>query len=201
VTSTETTRPDLAPAASAVAAVVAGVRDDQLTGPTPCPTMTVAALLDHLHGLTWAFTAAAEKSADAVSSAPQADASALVPAWREEIPARLARLAQAWAKPDAWTGMTAAGGLELPGEIAGTVALDEIVLHGWDLAVATGQDFRPDDGAVQAVYGFTSAMSAPGQEAGREGLFGPVVDVPQDAPTFERALGYAGRDPRWTPRP
>lgn len=199
MTSTETARPDLAPAASAVAAVVAGVRDDQLTGPTPCPDMTVAALLDHLHGLARAFIAAAEKSPEAAGSAPQADAAALVPAWREEIPARLAALARAWADPAAWSGMTAAGGLELPGEFAGTVALDEIVLHGWDLATATGQPFSPDDAAVEVVYGFTAAMSAPGQEAGREGLFGPVVEVPQDAPAFERALGYAGRDPRWTP--
>lgn len=199
MTSTETARPDLTPAASAVAAVVGGVRDDQLTGPTPCPDMTVAALLDHLHGLAWAFTAAAEKSPEAHGSAPQASADSLVPAWREEIPARLDALAAAWSRPDAWAGMTAAGGLELPGEIAGTVALDEIVLHGWDLAVATGQPFRPDDAAVEAVYGFTAAMSAPGQEAGREGLFGPVVEVPEDAPTFERALGFAGRDPRWTP--
>ncbi|MDQ4118078.1 MAG: TIGR03086 family metal-binding protein [Actinomycetota bacterium] len=199
MTSTDTTRPDLAPAASAVAAVVAGIRDDQLAAPTPCPDMTVAALLDHLHGLAWAFTVAAEKSPDSATSAAQADADALVPAWREEIPARLDALARAWAEPDAWTGMTAAGGVELPGEVAGTVALDEIVLHGWDLAVATGQTFRPDDASVEVVYGFTAAMSAPGQEAGREGLFGPVVPVPEDAPAFERALGFAGRDPRWTP--
>ncbi|TCK22639.1 TIGR03086 family metal-binding protein [Pseudonocardia endophytica] len=199
MTSTENARPDFAPTASAVAAVVAGVRDEQLTGPTPCPDMTVAALLHHLHGLTWAFTAAAEKSPEAGGTAPQADAAALPAAWRDEIPARLDTLAMAWADPEAWTGMTAAGGLDLPGEIAGTIALDEIVLHGWDLAVATGQTFSPDDDAVEAVHGFTAAMSAPGQEAGREGLFGPVVEVAADASRFHRALGFAGRDPHWTP--
>lgn len=95
--------------------------------------------------------------------------------------------------------MTAAGGVTLPGDAAGVVALDELVLHGWDLAVATGQAFDPGEDAVAAVLGFTESMSAPGDEESRQGLFGPVVAVPQDAPAFERALGFSGRDPRWHP--
>ena len=56
------TTPDQSAQAAEVARVVAGVRDEQLTGPTPCADMSVAALLDHLDGLTVAFRAAAEKS-------------------------------------------------------------------------------------------------------------------------------------------
>ena len=36
-------------------------------------------------------------------------------------------------------GTTKAGGLELPGEVAGLVALDELVIHGWDVARSSGQ--------------------------------------------------------------
>jgi hypothetical protein len=42
-------------------------------------------------------------------------------------------------------------------------------------------------------------MSVPGEEASREGLFGPVVDVRDDAPRLDRVLGLSGRDPSWTP--
>jgi hypothetical protein len=38
--------------------------------------------------------------------------------------------------------MTPVGGVTLPGEIAGQVALDEIVLHAWDLARGTGRRHR-----------------------------------------------------------
>jgi uncharacterized protein (TIGR03086 family) len=95
--------------------------------------------------------------------------------------------------------VTEAGGVTMPAETTGAVALDELVLHGWDLARATGQPFACDPASTAAVLAFTSAMAQPEQAATREGLFGPVVEVPEDAPTFDRALGLAGRDPAWTP--
>lgn len=81
----------------------------------------------------------------------------------------------------------------------GSVVVDELVLHGWDLARGTGQPLEVDPQSTQAVFEFTAAMSAPGEETGREGLFGPVIEVPDDAPLFERALGFSGRDPGWAP--
>jgi uncharacterized protein (TIGR03086 family) len=97
--------------------------------------------------------------------------------------------------------MTKAGGVRMPAEQMGVVALDELVMHGWDLARATGQSFTCDAAGADAVLVFTRAAAQPGQEAGREGLFGPAVDVPEDAPALDRALGFAGRDPAWTPQP
>ena len=73
--------------------------------------------------------------------------------------------------------MTEAGGVTLPGEVAGVVALDEVVLHGWDLARATGQEFRCDPASAEAVLGFTERSAQPDQAAMRTGLFGPVVPV------------------------
>jgi uncharacterized protein (TIGR03086 family) len=147
-----------------------------------------------------AFTAAAEKDASGPTGAPPPpDASNLRSDWRTAIPSALDRLAEAWKQPDAWDGMTKVGGMEMPGEAAGIVALDEVVLHGWDLARATDQPFRADPALLDALSGFLAHMAEPGMEPAREGLFGPVVAVPADAPALDRALGLAGRDPEWTP--
>jgi uncharacterized protein (TIGR03086 family) len=95
--------------------------------------------------------------------------------------------------------MTRAGGFELPGEFAGIVALDELVIHGWDVARASGQPYDCDPGSVEAVMGFVTQFSGPGQEEAREGMFGPVVPVPDDAPLLDRVIGLTGRDPAWSP--
>ena len=89
----------------------------------------------------------------------------------------------------------------MPAEQLGVVALDEVVMHGWDLARATGQQFSCDPASTAAVLAFTSASARPENLHRREGMFGPVVEVPPDAPALDRALGFAGRDPAWTPVP
>ncbi|UYM03583.1 TIGR03086 family metal-binding protein [Solicola gregarius] len=185
---------DLAPAARRVADVAAGIRDDQLDGPTPCPDYSVSVLLTHVLGLATAFRDAAHKVGQ--SMPPQAAlADGLDPDWRTKLPVRLDELVTAWRAPDAWTGMTEAGGVSLPGDIAGIVATDELVIHGWDLARATGQQYDCDPETTQVIFGFTQQSA----EAGSEGVFGPPVEVPENAPLFDRALGYAGRDPAWRP--
>jgi uncharacterized protein (TIGR03086 family) len=104
-------------------------------------------------------------------------------------------MAEAWSDPDAWTGMTAAGGVALPAEVAGVVALDELVIHGWDLAKATGRPAGYDGPGLEAVHGMVQHFRA----EGAEGLFGPLVPIPDDAPLLDRILGLAGRDPGWEP--
>ncbi|HYV59156.1 MAG TPA: TIGR03086 family metal-binding protein [Acidimicrobiia bacterium] len=192
---------DLTPAAQRLADLVRGIPDDVLDAPTPCPDYTVGDLVEHVGGTALAFTGAAAKDMGGVTAhGPSGDASLLDDDWRTRIPPDLIGLGEAWRDPDAWTGMTRAGGIELPGEVAGLVALDELVMHGWDLARATGQDYECDPASLEAVHGFVAQFSGPGQEAAREGLFGPVVEVPDDAPLLDRVVGLAGRDPGWTTR-
>ena len=129
---------DLEPATRVLARIVEGVNDDQLTAPTPCPGATVGDLLGHVDGLSMAFTAAARKERlEGATGRSSADASPLGDDWRTRIPRRLAGLAAAWRDESAWTGMTHAGGVDLPAEVAGVVALDEVIVHGWDIAATS----------------------------------------------------------------
>ena len=90
--------------------------------------------------------------------------------------------------------MTRAGGVELPAEIMGLVALSELVLHGWDIARAMGIPFDISDDILQVVF---DLHYPPQPQEERDGMFGPVVEVPDDAPLVDRLAGLTGRDPRW----
>src|ERR671919_1773658 len=140
---------DLEPAAARVARVFAEVDDDQLGTPTPCGTSSVGDVIDHIATMATAFTGKARKDIYGPAgsgSPPPPSAANLGEGWREQVAQRLQTLAAAWAEPSAWEGMTNAGGLDLPADVAGLVVLDELIIHGWDVAVATGVDYQvPED--------------------------------------------------------
>ncbi|MDU0253245.1 TIGR03086 family metal-binding protein [Streptomyces sp. PU10] len=194
---TTTATLDLGPQTRILARLADGVREDRLADPTPCPDLAVRNLLGHLTGLAVAFRDAARKDlGPTTDTSPEASVPDVGPGWREELAKVLGELADAWREPDAWTGMTRAGGIDLPGAVAGAVVADELVIHGWDLARATGQEYTPDPAALRAAYGLLAAAA---DESDRDqGMFGPVVAVPADAPLLERAVGLSGRDPGWT---
>jgi len=171
-----------------------GITDDQLDAPTPCEKYRLGDLVEHIGGLAAAFTAAAAKDLGPFTSqAPSGDAARLGDDWRTRIPRQLAALAQAWREPAAWEGMTQVGGIELPAGIAGIVGLGEVVIHGWDVARATGQPYDADQQTLDACLQYVSMMAS--QDGGP---FGPPVEVPDDAPLLDRIIGLSGRNPAWT---
>jgi len=192
-------RVDLRPTTSTLADLVRGVRDDQLSERTPCPSYSVADLLDHIGGLSVAFRVAATKE-DLSGHAPSADGSRLEDGWRDRIAVALDDLGEAWQQPSAYDGMTMAGPVEMPADLAALVALDEVTVHAWDLAVATGQPYPADPAAVAACREFVAGFEPPpGGAADDGGLFGPPVAVPAAAPALDQLIGATGRDPAWTP--
>lgn len=190
---------DFSPATQRLAELIANTPDGQLAAPTPCAQYTIGDLLDHIGGLSVAFRMAADKDLGVAGTPPLGDATLLSDDWRTRIPIDLERLAVAWGNPDAWGGMTRAGGIDMPGDVAAFVAIDELVVHGWDLAKATGQSFDADADAVNAAFNFVQQFSGPDDADSRGDAFGPVITLPDDAPLLDRLIGPTGRDPNWSP--
>ena len=154
-----------------------------LDAPTPCPEYTVGDLLDHVGGDAGLHRAPPRSPPPAVGRSRR---QATRHAWAKTGE----RIPRTW-RP--WRRRGAPGGVErddpgraidLPGEVAGVVALDELVIHGWDVARATGQAYDCDPQSLEVAHGFVAQMAGPGQETTREGRFGPVVPVPDDAPCW-----------------
>ncbi|MEU0831332.1 TIGR03086 family metal-binding protein [Streptomyces sp. NPDC056231] len=187
---------DLGPAARQVAALLDGIEEKQLTDPTPCPDYAVRELLAHLVGLSMAFRDAARKDlGPTTDSSPAAALPVLGDDWRKVLPPLLDELVTAWRDPAARQGMTRAGGVDLPGEVAAMVALNELVVHGWDLARSTGQAYEADEASLRV----SLAMLTPRDGSPRPDVFGPPVPVPAGAPLVDRAIAMSGRHPDWQP--
>lgn len=191
---------DLGPAAHAMTRLVDEVRDDQLGDPTPCTRYTLGDLLQHVRGLAEAFTLAGRKEQPAGGSKPppQGDAGLLPEDWRGETADWLGRLVDAWSDPAAWEGTTWIAGFEAPAAAVGITAANELVVHGWDVARASGQRLSLDDAALAPCREFVAMMSGPGSEQARGGAFGPALPVPAGASVLDEVIAGNGRDPAWS---
>lgn len=186
---------DMTTASARTAAVLGGVHDEQLSAPTPCTQMSVREMVAHIGQLAPAFGAAANKDFGELTDSPPGEGGYLLDdGWRDHYPARLTAFAEAWQAPHAWEGMTRVGAVDLPGEVCGLVALTEVVVHGWDVAIATGQAYAVDADTAAVLLEHLTAFTAAGPV---EGLFGAPVTVADHAGDFERALALSGRDPAW----
>ncbi|MFF3874948.1 TIGR03086 family metal-binding protein [Streptomyces sp. NPDC001978] len=184
----DTLEPAIRECADAVAALATGIRDEQLQDPTPCEKFTVADLVEHFGGTLLSSARAARKeaqpgeSATALGMTPQALADAAN------------RASAAWSDPAAYDGATEFGPGELPAVVAASITLQELALHGWDLARATGRPFALSEETERIALGAVEQLA----EAARgNGAYGPPVPVSADAPAFQRALGVSGRNHVW----
>jgi uncharacterized protein (TIGR03086 family) len=188
---------DLGPAARELARLVSTIRDDQLGDPTPCEAYSLGDLLDHVRGFTENFTANARKQPLPADVGRTPDGGRLPSSWRTALPARLQGLAVAWQDEAAWQGRVSAGGIEMSAAHNALVAVEELVVHGWDVSRASGQHFAVDDASLGGVEHFFTVFGE--RIAAGLGPYGPAVAVPADASRLDRLLGATGRDPDWSP--
>ncbi|PVZ08866.1 TIGR03086 family metal-binding protein [Actinomycetospora cinnamomea] len=185
-----TPRPHLvAPAAAPHAELVAAAAD-HLDARVPCAGWTVRDLVEHM--MTWTpVLAGAGRGAPPEPGAPKAEGD-----WPRALGAARKDLVAVWSDPASWAGTTSMAGSDLPGAVVGTMALDELVLHAWDLAAALRRPVQWDEALLEEVHASLTQLTPLGRSMG---AFGPAVHVPTDAPLLDRVVALAGRDPLWTP--
>jgi uncharacterized protein (TIGR03086 family) len=186
----------MAKAATSAAAVARNVKPDQLAAPTPCPDWDVRTLVNHL--MFWSHRselAARKEQAPADDPITEQTDFTTDGEWPETLAHQLDKAAVAWSDPGATEGDTGLAGGSMPARMIAMMMVGELVVHGWDLARATGQTIETDPTTVETVHEMTVAMGDQGREMG---AFGPAVEVPDSAPLLDRVLGLSGRDPQWT---
>ena len=173
-------------AAAPTTAVVRAIREDQLGAPTPCAEWDVRALVDHL--LMWGPPLIGAAHKELVPPAVDGDGP-----WRDRLLAQLDELTKAWSEPAAWEGTTNLGGpTPLPAATVGGMVLSELVVHGWDLARASGQRPEWDEEVLRFVYAEVERTAEQGRAMA---VYADPVAVPATAPTLDRIVGLTGRDP------
>ena len=174
-----------------LAGLVRAVPDDALGNPTPSRDYTVGDLLDHISGFAVGITAAGRKDERGMKPPAPGSAANLGHDWRSRIPAELHALAEAWDDPAAYEGMTG-GPLDMPAEMAATVAVEELCVHGWDLARAIGEPFEATPGELDVIDHFFSLFA--------DDMRGTAYDVAVPTAAEDRltkAIAFSGRDPEW----
>lgn len=171
-----------------VADLLAGVRPEQLTRPTPCTDFDVDALERHLFGVVGRLTAmGAGHPAESVPPTIVVLPDDVEGSYR----ARVVEAQRAWTDPVALGRLVEAPFGRVPGAVVLGVYLAENLTHGWDLATATGQDPEADPALAGPAY---AVMQRALPAEGREDLpFGPPVEPAADAGPTERLANWLGR--------
>ena len=195
MTTIEETGPALMAAAAAeTARVVAGAAETAaLDRQTPCPDWDLRTLLNHT--ILWtSYSAERRAYGESVAEDLMSKDFTAEPGYAEAYQAQIARAVQAWSDPQAWTRELGVMGSATPAADVAAMLIMEMVLHGWDVAKATGQDYHCDGDLAQAVL---KTVEAQGDMFRQYQGFATVVPVPDGASTFDRVLALSGRDPNW----
>ena len=151
----------------------------KMDAPTPCDEWDVRTLLNHMLETQRFFLASARSEEASISPTP--------PQLLGDDPVADFESGQA----ETLRAFSEHGVIEKTGPSLGIAFADQL-LHGWDLATATGQDATMPKGLPEAAYGLIHGAFTDEQ---RVGVFKPEVKVGPDASAQEKLLAYTGRTP------
>ena len=189
--------------------VLDGIGPDQFDLPTPCTEYDVRTLAGHL--LAVAQRVRNVGRGESPFSVPDDFEGEADDGWVEACDRTGDEVAAAWADDATLDRMIELPWATLPGSATLIMWSNELSVHSWDLATATGQSPDWDPAVLElALAAMQVGLPAEGraesfEEARRhmpEGMedftppFAAAVDVPDDAPLIDRLVAWNGRDPR-----
>jgi uncharacterized protein (TIGR03086 family) len=176
-------------ALDATGKVISGIAAEQWHQPTPCEDWDVHELANHVvAGNYWAAELAAGKTIDEVGSALDGDVLGDDAAGSYHKSAEAA--AAAFEAPGALDAACAVSYGPVPGSVYAGHRIVDVLIHGWDLAKATGQDTTLDPGLVAAC---TRIVEPQLEMLQASGAFAPASAMSADADPQARLLAWLGR--------
>ena len=182
--------------AADLADTIAAVPDDAWSNPSPCDGWTARDVLAHL--VEWIPAPGFLLGTYGIDTGP------IPPVETDPLGAwqTIADAVQAALDDPATAGRVEDCGS--PGELSFAAAVDmtctsDVLIHTWDIAQAAGIDVTLDVGEIARQHGGLDSIPPAVDEAMRtSGMFGPRIDVPDDADQQTKVLGFYGR--RASPR-
>ena len=166
--------------------LIAGIRADQWSAPTPCTEWDVRALVTHVTSgmLNFAALVRGEPRPDGTADHQTDDP---VAAYRSAAAAMCA----AFGAPGALDQIYPSPIGPAPGSVLVHLRITELLVHGWDLAHATGQ---PADLPADVTEGELTLWRAQFTDGLPAGLpFAPARPVAAHAPAIDHLAAFLGR--------
>ena len=174
--------------------LIAAVQDGQWAGPTPCAGWSVRDLVTHVVAGNSLFAAALRGGQPpAASQGTVMPDAVMLNAYRDSA----AELLGEFREPGALDVMVTVPFGTVPGVVALHLRITELLVHGWDLARATGQPATAPDSLAEQELAFSRGKLA-GIPPDRR-PFGPPQPVAGSAPAIDQLAALLGRDV--TPHP
>jgi uncharacterized protein (TIGR03086 family) len=174
--------------------ILASAGPDDYGNATPCASWTVRDVANHVvEGANWFGLCVTGRAAPDPDPTHGVDFAAgdILASYDEGVAGTLS----AFGSPGALEDLITLPFGELPGAVFLTIATDDVFVHGWDLARATGQDVPFDQAmAAELLAEVESIVSEDFRGPDGSGApFGPAVEAPEGSSPVERLASFLGR--------
>jgi uncharacterized protein (TIGR03086 family) len=160
--------------------VLRGISEGDLDKPTPCTEFTVGQLADHLIG---SMVSLGGMAGGVVTTADIGTAESRVAFAAQQA-------LESWDNRGL-EGSVKLGGRDMPAGLAASILSIELLVHGWDFAIATGRRVNVSDEVSRYVLDLAHQVISP--QARQRGSFANAVEVGPDVDILDRLIAFSGR--------